>query len=292
VLVPVQPGVPPTARPGDTDFGWLTDTLDGQPFIVVFTSEERLRDHVGEGAETISVKFVQLIRQWPDEQWSFSVNPGSPVGAKLPGAQIVALANWADEVGLSAESAADGGAEEAATPSSSGGSAARAGAAPGPMIMQKVIPPAHVDFYLERGYDRVSGFVHRAAELAHLRTPAALFNALGLNYSGSPFTSDASEVHVLRWAMHRPNLYRIPYGGQHEAGMRAMQGWVIERSPFRGNGFAPGDSGDIIAEFKVDSARLPHGAQLWRISATSVEALLATFDADEQQWRRVEWESS
>ena len=47
--------------------------------------------------------------------------------------------------------------------------------------------------------------------------------------------------------------------------MRAMEGWVIERAPFRGNGFAPGESSDVIAEFKVDSARLPHGAQLWRI---------------------------
>ena len=44
--------------------------------------------------------------------------------------------------------------------------------------------------------------------------------------------------------------------------MRAMEGWVIERPPFRGNGFAPGEGSDVIAEFKVDSARLPHGAQL------------------------------
>ena len=44
--------------------------------------------------------------------------------------------------------------------------------------------------------------------------------------------------------------------------MRAMEGWVIERPPFRGNGFAPGESSDVVAEFKVDSARLPHGAQL------------------------------
>src|SRR5690606_27000294 len=127
-------------------------------------------------------------------------------------------------------------------------------------VMQKVVPPAQVAYYLERGYDRVSGFVHRATEVAHLRTPADLFTALGLSYAGSPFSADATEVHVLRWAAHRPSLYRIPYGGQHEAAMQAMRGWVIERAPFRGNGFAPGDSGDIIAEFKVDSVRLPHGA--------------------------------
>jgi hypothetical protein len=93
---------------------------------------------------------------------------------------------------------------------------------------------------------------------------------------------------VLRWAAYRPNLYRIPYGGQHEAGMRAMQGWVIERPPFRGNGFAPGESSDIIAEFKVDSVRLPHGAQLWRVAADGTETLLALLDVDGPQWRRVD----
>jgi hypothetical protein len=73
--------------------------------------------------------------------------------------------------------------------------------------------------------------------------------------------------------------------------MRAMRGWVIERAPFRGNGFAPGDSGDIIAEFKVDSVRLPHGAQLWRITADGAETLVATFDADKPGWRRAEPEA-
>ena len=71
---------------------------------------------------------------------------------------------------------------------------------------------------------------------------------------------------MLRWPAYRPSLYRIPYGGQNEAAMRAMEGWVIERAPFRGNGFAPGESSDVVAEFKVDSARLPHGAQLWRLA--------------------------
>jgi hypothetical protein len=92
---------------------------------------------------------------------------------------------------------------------------------------------------------------------------------------------------VLRWPAHRPSLYRIPYGGQNEAAMRAMEGWVIERPPFRGNGFAPSDSGDVIAEFKVDSARLPHGAQLWRIGADGQEKLIALLDVDAPTWRRV-----
>src|SRR5256885_16544651 len=67
--------------------------------------------------------------------------------------------------------------------------------------------------------------------------------------------------------------------------MRAMQGWVIERAPFRGNGFAPGESGEVIAEFKVDSVRLPHGAQMWRMRRDSGETLVAMLDSDGPRWR-------
>ena len=66
-----------------------------------------------------------------------------------------------------------------------------------------------------------------------------------------------------------------------------MDGWVIERAPCRGNGFAPGEGRDVIAEFKVDSVRLPHGAQLWRIDADGTEHMIAIFDNDGPQWRRV-----
>ncbi|MFD0746177.1 hypothetical protein ACFQ1L_33275 [Phytohabitans flavus] len=154
-------------------------------------------------------------------------------------------------------------------------------------MMQKTIAPGQVDDYLERGYDRVSGFVHRVSEVAHLRTPAELYAALGLGYVGSSLRRDAETAYVLRWLAHRSSLYRIPYGGQSDVAMWAMEGWVIERAPFRGNGFAPGDSSDVVAEFKVDSARLPHGSQLWRISSDGTEALVGVFDSDIPIWRKV-----
>ncbi|WP_281891547.1 SseB family protein [Phytohabitans aurantiacus] len=285
VLLPVSPVSADGTRPGEPGFAWLTETLDGEPYIVVFTSMERLRDHLGDTIETIDVKFVQLIGAWPDPAWSFAVNPNTPVGAKLPGAQIVALASWADEVGLGAE--AEEEPKPQAAPAARPTQAAVVHDPALPTMMQKTISPAQVDYYLDRGYDRVSGFVHRAGEVAHLTTPAVLHAALGLGYAGSPFKPDADETYVLRWPAHRPSLYRIPYGGQNEAAMRAMEGWVIERPPFRGNGFAPSDSGDVIAEFKVDSARLPHGAQLWRIGADGNEKLIALLDSDAPTWRRV-----
>jgi hypothetical protein len=288
VLLPASADSRPGTKPGADGFVWRTETLDDEPYVVVFTSKERMHEHLGdeERPDALTVKFVQLINRWPDETWSFAVNPGTPVGAKLPGAQIVALASWAAEVGLGADDPEEpvaGSTGEVVTPRPVDTAQEKAR----PTMMQKAIAPSQVDYYLDRGYDRVSGFVHRSTEVAHLHTPAELYAALGLGYPSSPFAADAAEVYVLRWPAYRPSLYRIPYGGQNETAMRAMEGWVIERAPFRGNGFAPGDTSDVIAEFKVDSARLPHGAQLWRIKADGDEELVATLDSDAPMWRRV-----
>ncbi|KAB1913535.1 SseB family protein, partial [Micromonospora sp. AMSO31t] len=287
VLLPVASESAAGSRPGDAGFVWRTEQIDGGTYVVVHTSPERLADRAGNPADTVRVKFVQLIRRWPDVSWSFAVNPGTPVGATYPGEQVLALANWAAEVGLG-----DDPETEPEPPATAPAPASEPRPAPPPVdptrpvTMQKAIAPSQLAYYLERGYDRVSGFVHRASELAHLGTPAELYDALGLGHTGSPFSGDAEEIYVLRWPAYRPSLYRIPYGGQNEAAMRAMEGWVIERPPFRGNGFAPGESSDVVAEFKVDSARLPHGAELWRIGADRSERVVAVLDTDELAWHR------
>ena len=280
VLVPVADNSRPGSAPGEAGFAFRTEEIEGEHFLVVFTSRERLTDHYGEPARTAGVRFVELIRNWPDPAWSFAVNPGSPVGAKYPGPQVIALANWATEAGLGLDHD-DLPADSAALPREPEDGEAR------PTTMQKTVPQEQVDFYLERGYDRVAGFVHRAAEVEHLKTPGELFAALGLVHDESPYQADAKEAFLLRWPAHRPSLYRIPYGGQNEQALRAMDGWVIERAPFRGNGFAPGEGRDVIAEFKVDSVRLPHNAQLWRIDADGAERVLAIFDCDTPGWRKV-----
>ena len=290
VVIPVPISMPPGSRPRDKYFPWQIEEVDGQRVIAVFTSPQRLNEYAqgrfGPEMSSMSMRFTELIGAWPNPKIQFSVNPGTPVGATLPGSQIVALAAWAAEVGLrtdepiGAELAASARKQDAASLGVAG--APTAGAAKA-ITMQRTVPPAQLPFYLERGYDRVSGFVNRASEVAHLTTPRALYRALGLLYKGSPFSEDDTEVHVLRWVAHRPDLYRLPYGGQNEAAMRAMQGWVIERAPFRGNGFAPGDT-DVVAEFKVDSVRLPHGAQMWRLGQDGSETLVASFDADAGRW--------
>jgi hypothetical protein len=289
LYVPVPAGTSTAARPADPGFPWQVDQAEGRRFICVFTSAERLNEHLlrqqaGDTA-AVSVRFVHLIGSWPDPDIFFAINPGSPVGATLPGSQILELSSWASEVGLAEPAGGDLAiaARKVEQPSTVGVAGAPTVAADQATPMQRVVLPAQLPFYLERGYDRVSGFVYRASELLHLSTPKSLYRALGLLYPGSPCGEDDTEVHFLRWSGHRANLYRIPYGGQHEAAMRAMQGWVIERAPFRGNGFAPSDT-DVVAEFKVDSVRLPHGAQMWRLAKDGTQSLVATFDSDTAKW--------
>jgi hypothetical protein len=256
---------------------WRPQPIDGEPHLICYTSGQHLPD----GLELVSIRFIKLIMNWPDPGWSFAVNPGTPVGATLPGGQLLALASWAKEVGLARDDDNEGQPRQ-----SSEGGAPTVRANPELTLLQKAVAPSQIGYYLERGYDRVSGFVHRAHEVSHLRNAQQMRRALGLDYAGSPFTGTDRDIYLLRWPAFRPNLYRIPYGGHNEAAMKAMEGWVIERAPFRGNGFAPGESKEIIAEFKVDSARLPHGTRLIKLRDDGVEIITAVLDADNQRWVR------
>ncbi len=100
VLIPIPTGESADVRPDDPAFPWRREVVDGQAYLVIFTSPERMSEFMGDGVVAVTAKFVQLIRVWPDENWAFAVNPGTPVGATLPGTQIKALAVWAADVGL------------------------------------------------------------------------------------------------------------------------------------------------------------------------------------------------
>jgi hypothetical protein len=233
------------------------------------------------------------------------LNPGTRIGASLAGDQVNALNEWAGRVGLLEPPAAPGPVPTQAhetyethqtqaqavprqrpAPQPTGTPAPPARPA-GPMRMQKVLPLAHVSWYLDQGYDRVGGFVYPAEYTADLKTPIQLYETLGLLYAESPFSPDDDGVYVIRWSAYCEELYRTPFGGQSEEELRSWgdSGWVIERAPFQGAGFAPGSAG-TIREYKVDSARLPHGAEMSYLSRDGSELLVATYDPDRLEWVR------
>ncbi|MFA1545817.1 SseB family protein [Actinomadura chokoriensis] len=152
------------------------------------------------------------------------------------------------------------------------------------VVMQKVVRPEHVQHYLEGGYDLVAGYVHRLQDVQEIRSPAAMIRALGLMYEGSPYTHADEQIFMIRWPAVKPPLFRRPLGGIDEWSMGIIPGgWVIERAPFPGSGYAPGD-GPAIPEFKIESQRLPHGAELYRLDVRGAETLVAAYDADLRRW--------
>jgi hypothetical protein len=269
---------------------WPVEEIDGGRYLVAFTSMERLAARSeATPPEPPARRFTSVIAKWPSEDIGFALNPGTPMGRLLGGSEVRGLARSAAEFGLIDDlDGPDSESTQLVTPPRPAARPAHTSPpSDQPQLMQRTIAAAQVSMYLERGYDRVCGFVHRASELSHLSKPIELYRALGLLYSGSPFRADDADVYVLRWPAHLLTLYRIPFGGQTEEALQAMQGWMIERAPFRGNGFAPSETNDVVAEFKIDSTRLPHGAQLWRLNSEGIETLVALFDADSTRWRKI-----
>ncbi|QXJ20833.1 SseB family protein [Actinomadura graeca] len=136
------------------------------------------------------------------------------------------------------------------------------------VIMQKVLRPEHVRYYLEDGYDLVAGYVHRLQDVRGLDTPAAVIRGLALDYEGSPFTLTDERVFVVRWQAPKPTLFRRSPGDVGERGT----GKVAD-----------------VQEFAIESQRLPHGAELIRIDASGPESSgtterVATYDADLRRW--------
>jgi hypothetical protein len=219
-------------------------------YHLAYTSRHALATAGREGGRQTTL--TQLADDWPQPQWQLAVDDGLPTAGYLDSATI--------------------------------GGLSRAGKHTQPLVLQKVLPHPLVVHYLEGGYDRVAGYVHRVADVLNLTTPALLVHHLGLSYEGTPFFAEDDDVHVLRWSALVSELVRTPYGGVDEDAADEMPGgWVVEHPPFDGSGFAPG-TGAPVPEFKINSQRVPHGAEIYRLERSGRRTLVALFDADAERW--------
>lgn len=297
VLVPIPVDAPLEVTPVQSEFRWDAALRDGTA-VRVFTSLVRLREVLPE-SRFVYADFRELIGAWPRDDWALLLNPGTRIGASLRGDQVRALSEWALRVGLvQARTAAPAAPPAPREPAADMTVQDVVTAAPArtedlddrvsqPTIMQKVVPHGHVGWYLEQGYDRVGGFVHPTGDVAELQTPVQLYEALGLLYEDTPFSPADEGVYVIRWPAYCPDLYRIPFGGRDAEEMASWgdAGWVIERPPFVGGGFAPGSAGSI-REYKVDSVRLPYGAEMYFLGMDRSERFVAMYDPDRLAWLR------
>ncbi len=79
------------------------------------------------------------------------------------------------------------------------------------ILMQKAVTPDLSRAHLTLGYDRVAGYVVRAADVAFATTPAQLFEVHGLGYPGSPFRRADPYIDVLRfWSAPQLQYRDVP----------------------------------------------------------------------------------
>ncbi len=284
VLVPIPDDAPLEMTPVQREFRWDAALRDAVS-VQVFTSLVRLREVLPK-SRFVYADFRELIGAWPREDWAMVLNPGTHIGASLHGDQVRSLSEWAVRVGLVPAR------PEVPLPPPRREAVPQPAADPedrvtSPTIMQKVVPHGHVSWYLEQGYDRVGGFVHSTNDVAELQTPVQLYEALGLLYADSPFSLDDEGVYVIRWPAYCPDLYRVPFGGRDAEEMASWgeAGWVVERPPFLGSGFAPGSAGSI-REYKAASVRLPYGAEMYYLARDRSERFIAMYDPDRLAWLR------
>ncbi|GLZ14275.1 hypothetical protein Acsp04_45100 [Actinomadura sp. NBRC 104425] len=292
---------------------YATARIGEGTFVLAFTSPEAMDTSLrGQAVHHRTSTLEELARHWPHPDWQLAVNPGLPSAAYLDAPALAPRRPGDDGSAPGQEAAPDSGQnagrgtgreagqgdapegaptvrKAAAQAAAKGGEAVRPPLhekATDTTVMQKVVRPDHVAHYVEGGYDLVAGYVHRLQDVRELNTPSRLVHGLGLVWEGSPFSAQNEEIHVIRWQAVRPALYRRPLGGIDEWSMSIIPGgWVIEKAPFHGSGYASGD-GPAIPEFKVDSLRLPHGAEMWRLDRSGAETLVAAYDADHRRWRR------
>ncbi len=239
---------------------WATAEREDRTWMMAYTSAESMQAGTdGQATHFRIVSLVELAAGWPDPQWGLAINPGLPMQILLEPRTIarVAAPPLAQELTMSRDET--------------------------PPLVQKLLPPAEMSERFARRDNRVSGYVHPLADVEHIGSPNVLLDALGRTGEERHLIDDDGSVYLLRWPAIGAELYRSPYGGTTEAGRAAMDGWVIEESPFVGTGFVP-NVDQVIREFKVDGIGLPHRSEVVQVTIEGVEVRRAVWDGDRQTW--------
>jgi hypothetical protein len=143
-------------------------------------------------------------------------------------------------------------------------------------LMQKPIPPRLIEPYLTGRRAVITGFVYRVED-SSFADPAEYYEALDLDYAGSGFGPDISELYVLRWQALSLQSYQVPY-------LAERGGDSSGSPPLRGTGFTSSPA-NALAEFYLGPMPVPVGAEIFLITWGG-EEFIARFDG--QVWLRPE----
>lgn len=140
-------------------------------------------------------------------------------------------------------------------------------------IVQKVVPLSSIDAYVEGKQDwakKVGGCVTRAQDTKDIRSYDDVYEGLRLDYENTRFNEGDKGYGVLRFKAEDTSSYKIPYNPD-------MGGSSIYKPPFTGNGFTKSKD-KVIPEFEMKEQTIPKGTELYQVSESGQETLVAVYD--------------
>lgn len=139
------------------------------------------------------------------------------------------------------------------------------------MVLQKAVTPAMVEAYLTGGYDRVSGYMVRAAEVNDVTSVEDLRTLHVLDYEGSTFPA-SGPIHILH-VDRAPAWPLIPATSKN----------VHERDALSTSGTVEVNE-QLVEIFYLDHTRLTAGARLWRFEDDADPVLVGTYLGPASGW--------
>lgn len=141
------------------------------------------------------------------------------------------------------------------------------------IVLQKAVTPALVHAYLAGGYDRVAGYVVRAAEVNDVTTPAGLRRLHLTDYPETTFPN-GGPIHILH--VDRSPAWNLTAADK-----------LHERPVMDPSGTVEVDE-QLIPLFYLDHSRLTPGARLWRFEDGQDPVLVATYEGPTLGWQNHE----
>jgi hypothetical protein len=153
-------------------------------------------------------------------------------------------------------------------------------------LLEKTIPKAEIQKYVDGKYTKVLGFVNRAQDTQGVRDFSDLYNSMRLDYppksmSELPrFNLSDDSAGLIRFKTADSQNIEVPYSN-------GMGGSVKAEYPFTGNGFTASVNGHVVPEFKIGSQNgvlMENGAELYEISKGGFEKLVAIYSEPDKKF--------
>ena len=139
-------------------------------------------------------------------------------------------------------------------------------------VMQKVIPASDLEKYISGQYDKIQGFITKAADTKHFNSFDDLYYGLRLDYDGTMFFLDEGCCYAIRFKSKEvPLKINVPRGRDFKVPY-----------PFTSHGFTAGVRGRIgVPEFTITrglGVPIEEGTEIWKITRDGKQTLYSVFE--------------